>query len=206
MNPLTLQAVGLPCKSRKRSLETSLRSRRLLCFCDLCVDRSSKVTFHVCFEWVSSEPSLSSAKPPLRPLGTESPGVKHGTSSQLSLQNRMHTPVLYNKRAHLPTPRTPPELPGTWTPQFVLPSMQNPRVCFLFGGNGPSCSVLGLHQMVSEALSNTLPAPPTHTHLLGRKMARWSSVQIVPLPLHSLTPPLLPLAAPAGFSPHPSNS
>lgn len=84
--------------------------------------------------------------------------------------------------------------------------MQNPRVCFLFGGNGPSCSVLGLHQMVSEALSNTLPAPPTHTHLLGRKMARWSSVQTVPLPLHSLTPPLLPLAAPAGFSPHPSNS
>lgn len=132
--------------------------------------------------------------------------MKHGTSSQLSLQNRMHTPVLYNKRAHLPTPRTPPELPGTWTPQFVLPSMQNPRVCFLFGGNGPSCSVLGLHQMVSEALSNTLPAPPTHTHLLGRKMARWSSVQIVPLPLHSLTPPPLPPAAAVGFSPHPSNS
>lgn len=55
--------------------------------------------------------------------------------------------------------------------------------------------------------SATPSPPPQHTHTSSRrKMARWSSVQIVRLPLHSLTPPLLPPAAPVGFFPHPSNS
>lgn len=120
----------------------------------------------------------------------------------------MHThPGALPQKLSLANTQDPPEL----TPQFdIQAELLASREWTMreLGGFEPSCSVLGLHQMVYKTLSNTPTPKDTHTPPGKEDDARpqGASVQMVPLPSHSLAPPLLPPSPPAGFSTRPSIS
>lgn len=117
----------------------------------------------------------------------------------------MHTPVLYHKRVHLPTPRTPPEQTGPGL-QLVWASMQSPLVCLvLYGGNGQwenweSLNLPVLFWAFTKWVPEHSATPSPHTPPPKEVDPPDRQFKLVRSPLDSITTPLLPSAAPVGFS------